>query len=293
VKTEPGPPGSKDRAAVREANEDRLRARACLVAPAFASVLTFLAGCGTALERGLIYHPSPTLEGTPAAFGLAFEDVEVTTADGVEIHGWLVPGPRPATLLYFHGNAGNISHRLPKIEAFHNRLGLSILIFDYRGYGRSKGVPGEEGTYSDARAMRAWIAERTSDPVVYLGASLGAAVATALATEEPPAALVLEAPFVSVQAMASATLPGSGWLFRTRYDTLGRISRVGAPLLVLHGDADEVVPYRQGRAIFDAAAGPKAFAAIPGAHHNDAHKVGGDAYWEAWSAFLTANLPGW
>jgi fermentation-respiration switch protein FrsA (DUF1100 family) len=263
------------------------------VAPFLASALALLSGCGTALERGLIYHPSPTLEGTPAAFGLAFEDVDVTTADGVEIHGWLVPGPRPATLLYCHGNAGNISHRLPKIEALHDRLGLSILIFDYRGYGRSKGVPGEEGTYSDARAMRAWIAGRSSGPVVYLGASLGAAVATALAAEEPPAALVLEAPFVSVQAMASATVPGAGWLFRTRYDTLGAVRRVRAPLLVLHGDADEVVPFRQGRAVFEAAAEPKVFAAIPGARHNDAHAVGGDAYWEAWSTFLAANVEGW
>ena len=263
------------------------------MASALAPVLALLSGCGTAIERGLIYHPSTTLEGTPAAFGLEYEDVEVTTADGVEIHGWLVPGPRPATLLYCHGNAGNISHRLPKIEMLHNRLGLSILIFDYRGYGRSKGVPDEEGTYSDARAMRAWIEARSSEPVVYLGASLGAAVAAALAAEDPPAALVLEAPFVSVQAMASATLPGAGWLFRTRYDTLGMISRARAPLLVLHGDADEVVPYRQGRAVFDAATEPKVFATIPGAHHNDAHEVGGDVYWEAWSAFLAAHLGGW
>ncbi|HWC02401.1 MAG TPA: alpha/beta hydrolase [Methylomirabilota bacterium] len=263
------------------------------MAPALVSVLAFLSGCGTALERGLIYHPSTTIEGTPAGLGLAFEDVEAVTADGVQIHGWLVPGPRPATLLYCHGNAGNVSHRLQKIAALHNRLGLSILIFDYRGYGRSQGVPGEQGTYADARAMRAWIAGRGSGPVVYLGASLGAAVATALAAEDAPAALVLEAPFASVQAMASATLPGAGWLFRTRYDTRGTIGRVRAPLLVLHGDADEVVPHRQGRAVFDAAAEPKVFAAMPGAHHNDVLEVGGEAYWRAWTAFLAAHLAGW
>jgi fermentation-respiration switch protein FrsA (DUF1100 family) len=244
-----------------------------------ASALTFLAGCGTALERGLIYHPSTTLAGTPAAFGLPYEDVEVTTADGVSIHGWLLPGPRPATLLYCHGNAGNISHRLPKLEAF-NRLGLSILIFDYRGYGRSAGSPDEAGTYADARAMREWLRARDAGPMVYFGESLGAAVATALAAEDPPAALVLEAPFESVPAMASATVPGAGWLFRTRYDTLGTVGRVEAPLLVLHGDADEVVPYRQGRAVFDAAAAPKVFVTIPGARHNDAHEAGGEVYWE-------------
>jgi uncharacterized protein len=260
------------------------------VRPFVASALTLLAGCGTALERGLIYHPSTTLEGTPAALGLPFEDVEVTTADGVDIHGWLVPGPRPATLLYCHGNAGNISHRLAKLEAFHNRLGLSILIFDYRGYGRSAGVPDEAGTYADARAVREWLRARDAGPVVYLGASLGAAVATRLAAEDSPAALVLEAPFESVQAMASATVPGAGWLFRTRYDTLGTVGRVGVPLLVLHGDADEVVPRRQGRAVFDAAAQPKVFVTIPGAHHNDAHEAGGEVYWDAWTTFLAAHL---
>ena len=258
--------------------------------PVLASALALLSGCGTVVERGLIYHPSKTLEGTPAAFGLAYEDVEVTTEDGVQIHGWLVPGPRPGTLLYCHGNAGNISHRLSKLEAFHNRLGLSILIFDYRGYGRSEGVPSEAGTYADARAVNSWLRERDPGPVIYLGVSLGAAVAAALAVEDPPAALVLEAPFASVQAMASATVPGAGWLFRTRYDTLEAVRRVAAPLLVLHGDADEVVPYRQGRAVFDAASEPKVFVPIPGAHHNDAHEVGGETYWEAWTALLAAHL---
>jgi uncharacterized protein len=257
-----------------------------LLAPA----LALLSGCGTALERGLIYHPSRTIEGTPAAIGLAYEDVEVTTEDGVEIHGWLVPGPGNGTLLYCHGNAGNISHRLSKIEAFHNRLGLSILIFDYRGYGKSEGVPSEAGTYADARAMNTWLRERDSGPVVYFGESLGAAVVAHLASEEPPAALALEAPFASVQAMASATLPGAGWLFRTRYDTLGVVGRAGAPLLVLHGDADEVVPQRQGRAVFDAALEPKIFVTLPGARHNDAHEAGGEIYWEAWTAFLAAYL---
>jgi fermentation-respiration switch protein FrsA (DUF1100 family) len=263
-----------------------------VVSSFLASALALLSGCGTALERGLIYHPSTALEGTPAVLGLPFEDVEVTTADGVEIHGWLVPGPRPATLLYCHGNAGNISHRLPKLEAFHNRLGLSILIFDYRGYGRSTGVPSEAGTYADARAVREWLREREPGPVVYLGASLGAAVATMLAAEDPPAALVLEAPFASVQAMASATVPGAGWLFRTRYDTLGTVGGVDAPLLVFHGDADEVVPYRQGRAVFEAASEPKTFVSLPGARHNDAHQAGGETYWRAWTRFLAAHLPG-
>jgi fermentation-respiration switch protein FrsA (DUF1100 family) len=153
-------------------------------------------------------------------------------------------------------------------------------------------VPGEAGTYADARAMRGWLRARSGGPIVYLGASLGAAVAVALASEEPPAALVLEAPFASVQAMAHATVPGAGWLFRTRYDTLGTVGRVRAPVLIFHGDADEVVPYRQGRAVFEAAREPKVFQTIPRGRHNDLLEAGGETYWRAWTEFLAAHLPG-
>lgn len=256
-------------------------------------MLAFLTGCGSAIERSLIYYPVGPLAGSPANVGLPHEDVTVTTADGVRIHGWYLPGRRAATVLYCHGNAGNVSHRLDKLSGLHHRLGLSVLIFDYRGYGRSAGSPDEAGTYADARAMRGWLRARAARPVLYLGESLGAAVATALAAEDPPAALVLEAPFASVRAMADAVLPGAGRLFRTRYDTLATIRRVRTPVLVLHGDADEVVPWRQGRAVFDAAPGPKALATLPGARHNDAHLAAGDAYWRAWEAFLPAHLPGW
>jgi fermentation-respiration switch protein FrsA (DUF1100 family) len=171
---------------------------------------------------------------------------------------------------------------------------MGILLFDYRGYGESRGTPSEAGTYRDARAFRAWLARRAPrTPVVYFGRSLGAAVATHLAVEDPPAALVLETPFISVPAMANATIPGAGILFRTRYDTQERIRQVRAPVLVLHGDADEVVPLRQGRAVFDAAPEPKAFVVIPGARHNDTYLVGGEPYWQAWESFLAAHVPGW
>jgi fermentation-respiration switch protein FrsA (DUF1100 family) len=125
--------------------------------------------------------------------------------------------------------------------------------------------------------------------VVYFGRSLGAAVAAVLAEEDRPAALILETPFTSVQAMAHQTLPGAGYLFRTRFDTLARIGRIPVPLLVLHGDADEVIPFRHGEAVFAAAAEPKTFVRIPGARHNDTWLVGGSAYWDAWTRFLTAH----
>ncbi|HSE95952.1 MAG TPA: alpha/beta hydrolase [Methylomirabilota bacterium] len=256
------------------------------------TALGFLGGCGAAIERGFIYYPASLLVGTPRDLGLPFEDVHPVAADGVRLHGWFVPGPRAVTLLWCHGNAGNISHRLENLGEIHRRLGVGILLFDYRGYGRSEGVPSEAGLYADARAFRAWLRARPGsdrEPVVYFGRSLGAAVAAALAEEDRPAALILETPFISVQAMANQTLPGAGYLFRTRFDTLDRIGRIPVPLLVLHGDADEVVPFRHGEAIFAAAAEPKTFVRIPGSRHNETWEVGGSAYWDAWTRFLTAH----
>jgi hypothetical protein len=259
------------------------------------TALGVLAGCGEAFERGFIYYPFGPLVGTPSNLGLAFEDVNLAAADGTRLHGWFVPGSRAATLLWCHGNAGNISHRLDNLAEIHRRLGLGVLLFDYRGYGRSEGVPSEAGLYADARAFRAWLRTRPGaegEPVIYFGRSLGAAVAAVLAEEEPPTALILETPFTSVQAMANQTLPGAGYLFRTRFDTLARIPRIAVPLLVLHGDADEVVPFRHGEAVFAAAAEPKTFVRIPRARHNDTWAVGGPAYWEAWARFLAAHVPG-
>jgi fermentation-respiration switch protein FrsA (DUF1100 family) len=258
------------------------------------TLLAFLSGCGSGLERSLIYYPSRRLEATPAVHRLPFENVRVTAEDGVRLHGWYVPGARAVTVLWCHGNAGNISHRLDNLRLLRERLGVGTLLFDYRGYGESEGAPSEAGTYRDARAFRAWLRTRgTAGPVVYFGRSLGAAVAAQLAAEDPPAALVLETPFTSVQAMANGTLPGIGYLFHTRYDTLRRVREIRAPLLLLHGDADEVVPYRHGQAVFEAAAEPKRFVRIPGARHNDTYLVGGPAYWAAWESFLAAHLPGW
>jgi len=265
-----------------------------------ATTLALLAGCGSTVERSLIYYPTRRLEATPRDYGLAFEEVRLAAEDNVRLHGWYVPGRRPVTLLWCHGNAGNISHRLENLRLIHDRLGVGVLIFDYRGYGESEGVPSEVGTYRDARAFRAWQRRHPlagPTPVVYFGRSLGAAVATTLAAEDPPTALILETPFASVRAMASVTLPVVGYLagllLRTRYDTLGRIDQVHVPVLVLHGDADEVVPFEQGRAVFEAAREPKAFVTIPRAHHNDTYLVGGEPYWQAWERFLAAHVPGW
>jgi fermentation-respiration switch protein FrsA (DUF1100 family) len=254
----------------------------------------FTWGCRETVERTLIYFPSRELIGTPSSLGLAYRDVWFHAEDGVRLHGWYVPGRLPVTLLWFHGNAGNISDRLDNIREIHHRLGIGVFIFDYRGYGRSDGRPTESGLYQDARAAReALIREGVpADRIVYFGRSLGAPVAVELALAAPPPALILETPFLSVPAMANRTLPGIGFLFKTRYDSLPKIGRIRSRLLILHGDADEVVPYDHGRRLFEAAPDPKAFHTIRGAHHNDTYVVGGPDYWAAWARFLAPLLSG-
>lgn len=243
------------------------------------------------IERHFIYFPVRELEGDPSHWGLAFEDIFLTTSDGVRIHGWFVPGKRDVTWLWFHGNAGNISHRLDNLRLLHDELEVSVFILGYRGYGRSEGSPSEEGTYLDAEAALAYLRSRPDvahDRIVYFGQSLGAAVAVELAARHPPLALILESPLPSVPYMARRTYPFlTIWPFlRTRYDALARIGHVQAPLLVLHGDRDSIVPMEAGKMLFDAANEPKEFYTIHGADHNDTYVVGGKAYFAALSRFL-------
>jgi hypothetical protein len=242
-------------------------------------------------EKQLIYFPMPDHDVTPAALGLPHEDLELRAEDGVRLHGWFLPvkGSRRAVLVC-HGNAGNVSHRLDRAMLMQSRLGVDVLLFDYRGYGRSEGSPDEEGTYRDARAAYRWLREHGQGPerIVLFGESLGSAVAVELALGAEARALVLESPFTSVPDMARAVywfLPV--WpLVRTRYDTLAKAPRLRLPLFVLHGDRDEIVPFSQGRRVFEAAPEPKRFYAIPGASHNDTYFVGGEPYWRALGEFF-------
>lgn len=244
-------------------------------------------------ERRLIYFPFRTLELTPASLGLRHKEARLIAEDGVELHAWLLPLARaPRTILVCNGNAGNMSNRLDRAREMQRRLGVSVLLFDYRGYGRSGGSPDEQGTYRDARAAYRYAVEAQGvapQDLVLFGESLGAAVAVQLALEKPAAALILESAFTSIPDMARAAypfLPPVGPLIRTRYETITKVPRLGLPLLVLHGERDKIVPLAQGRRVFEAAAGPKRFFAIPGAGHNDTYVSGGDAYWRALGEFL-------
>ena len=243
------------------------------------------------IERAFLYFPSGTLEATPADAGLAYEDVLLDASDGVRVHGWFVPGSHPVTLLWFHGNAGNIGTRVPWIRDLHAATGFSIFILDYRGYGRSEGRPSETALYRDATAALEHLrADPRVDParVVYFGRSLGSAVAAELATRHPPMALVLETPFPSLRWLAREVYP---WLpttrlLRERYDTEQRGALIGVPALVIHGERDEIVPVTGSRRVADALAGEVELFVVPGARHNDVPVVGGPDYYRRLIEFV-------
>ncbi len=245
-------------------------------------------------EEKLIYFPLRDIEMTPEDLALPFEDCWLTVEDGSRLHGWFFPveGAR-FTVLVCHGNAGNISHRLDRVLLMRAKLQTDIMLFDYRGYGRSDGSPGEQETYRDGRAAYEFLIDQRQvapERLILFGESLGAAVAVQLALEVPAKALILESAFTSIPDMARAIYPflPVRSLLRTRYDNLAKIGDVGVPLLILHGTRDGTVPFEQGKRLFEAAPDPKHFFAIPGAGHNDTFLAGGDAYWRAWKDFLSS-----
>lgn len=231
-----------------------------------------------ALLRGLLYFPMRPSGLTPAAARLDFEDLSFRAEDGVELHGWWIPAERrragrPAVhLLLCHGNAGSIEDRLVHARSLVD-AGVDVLLFDYRGYGRSQGSPSEAGTYLDARAARqALLARKGIDPsrVVYLGESLGGGVALELALAHPPRGLVLQSAFTSIRDMARFHYPFIPQaLVPDAYPNLARVPQLRAPLLVLHGDADDIVPVAAGEALHAAAPEPKRLLILRGLGHND------------------------
>jgi uncharacterized protein len=234
--------------------------------------------------------PSRQLAASPADIGLEYEALRISTADGEELDAWWVPArDERGVMLFFHGNAGNISHRLDSLGIF-NRLGLSVLILDYRGYGQSTGRPSEEGTYEDARAAWRYLAgERGIDDarIVLFGRSLGAAVATRLAVEHRPRALIVESGFRSVPDLAAELywfLPVRA-LARVEYPVEKLIARVQAPVLVIHSSEDDIIPFSHGRALYAAANPPKTLLELRGGH-NTGFLLSGRAYVEGLDAFL-------
>ena len=249
-------------------------------------------------QARLLYYPnlpSRAVVATPEWIGLAYEPVEIVTDDGVRLDGWFLPAtkePRGA-LLFFHGNAGNISHRLDSLGIFHD-LGLAVLIFDYRGYGRSDGRISEQGTYLDAQAAWRYLTEQRRIPeenVVLFGRSLGAAIAAYLASEHGPAALIIESSFTSVPDFAASYywMYPVRWLVRFRYDVREYLRSVACPVLIVHSPDDEIIPFRHGRDLFAGANEPKEFLEIRGGH-NEGFLASGRDYVGGLDAFLSKHL---
>lgn len=234
--------------------------------------------------------PSRQVEATPADIGLAFQALTLSTADGEALAGWFIPASAArGTLLYLHGNGGNIGHRLDQIEVFH-RLGLNVLIIDYRGYGASSGKPSEEGTYQDALAAWNYLTQEkrlAPERVVVFGESLGGSVAAWLAARHTPAGLVIYASFTSVPEMAQALYPmfPASRLARYRYDTRAALRGVNCPVLILHSPEDEIIPFSHGQALLAAAREPKRLIELRGGH-NDALEVSREVYTREIGAFL-------
>ncbi|MDA0733111.1 MAG: alpha/beta hydrolase [Chloroflexi bacterium] len=246
------------------------------------------------LERMFIFFPTREVFYTPKMVGVAYEDVYFRTYAGQRLHGWYVPGTgdTDVTWLWFHGNGGNIGHRVEEIAQIHRRLGVNLFIFDYRGYGKSQGGPSEKATYRDARAALEYLNSRpdfAQERLVYFGRSLGAAVSVELAIEHPPMGMILVSPFASLSDMAKIAYPQiqfASWLAGKRYDSLARINQVVVPSIIIHGEQDEIVPVSQGRKLYQAANHPKQFLGLPAAGHNDTNTAGGGLYWDTLAEFL-------
>lgn len=246
-----------------------------------ASLYAALVLVAFAFQNQLLFLPSSDHVMTPSDMGLSFEDVRIPTSDGERLHGWMVRAlnetraqnaeDSDGTILFFHGNAGNISSRVPLARGF-AELGYDVLLVDYRGYGKSTGRPTEEGLYDDARAAWQYLTADRSVPendIVIYGRSLGGGPAAWLATQVEARALVLESTFTSVPDIAAHHYPflPVRWLSRIRFDTESRVGRVEMPVHIIHGRNDEVVPFEHGEALHASARSPKSFTATGDSHN--------------------------
>jgi len=234
------------------------------------------------MQPSFLYRPIREILYDPGDMDLAFEKVALQTEDGLKLAGWYVPavGAR-YTILFCHGNSGNISHRLDTVNLW-NELGFNILVFDYRGYGQSQGKPSEEGTYMDARAAWQWL--RTvkhipADRIIVHGRSLGGAIAARLAAQVEPAGLIVESTFTSYEDIGKSFYPylPVHWFASFKYRTIDAVQQVRCPVLVVHSRNDELVPFEFGRRLFEAAPEPKRFVEIDGSH-NDGFLFSGQVY---------------
>ncbi len=246
-------------------------------------------------EPRLVFFPSSYPAGYwhPQIAGLHVEDVWLTTADAVKIHGWFVPhDSAAANLIMAHGNGGNLSDRLEWLTLLHEHIPANLFMFDYRGYGRSAGKPSEDGCYRDAEAAHDYLRGKfPALPIIAHGHSLGGAVMIELACRRALQGLIVESSFTHARDMARlmfGPLPVY-WLAKMKWASIDKVSRLTIPKLFLHGDRDGVIPYALGQQLYAHAAEPKQFVTLPGADHNDTYLVGGERYFQAVKNFVLAN----
>ena len=243
------------------------------------------------IESFFVFYPQSSFDFAPEGLCLKYKEVYFHSEDGERLHGWFFPletgGP---VILFFHGNAGNISHRLDNIRLLLER-DVQVFIFDYRGYGKSSGTPSEKGVYMDGRAAYDYLAKEeriASENIVLFGRSLGASVAIDTALNRYARSIIIESGFTSVRDMAKGMFPFNllNFAIPPNYNNLNKIGNLSMPKLIMHGEEDEIVPLSMGKRLFDAANAPKYFYSIKGAGHNDIYVVGGEKYFKAFIDFV-------
>lgn len=245
-------------------------------------------------QSNQVYHPDRVIYANPESIGLYFENISFETSDGVRLSGWFIPKENASgVILFCHGNAGNLSHRLETIQIFHD-LGLDTFIFDYRGFGHSEGKPSEDGTYRDTEAAWQYLVHARKvhpDKVIIMGRSLGGAIAAWLARRHTPGVLIVESTFTSVADVVAKLYPylPIRLLLRFKYDTVEYLSQVKCPVLVVHSRDDEMIPFTHGQRLFETANEPKQFLEITGSH-TDGFLTTGTRYQEGLGQFISDNL---
>lgn len=241
------------------------------------------------LEDQFIYYPEQPYFAHPKDYGWPYQDIWITTEDDVRIHGWWIGAPEHETqVLFLHGNAGNISHRLDRLASL-GKIPARFLLLDYRGYGQSEGKPSEKGLYKDAHAAYQYLLDQGTSPdkLVVFGESLGGAVAIDLASTKKVGRLIAESTFTSLRDMANIVMPWVPSAFVSNgFQSIEKLSKVHVPLLIIHGTNDSIVPFEMGKKLYENAKTPKKFFEVPGADHNDVYVVGGDPYRQKITRFI-------
>jgi alpha-beta hydrolase superfamily lysophospholipase len=223
-------------------------------------------------QKHFLYFPLKELEATPQDIGLPFKEVNLKTSDDCQIHGWFIGDQKAKdVVLFYHGNAGNISHRLDSIDIFY-RLGFNVFIFDYRGYGRSEGDPSEEGTYLDSEAAWQYLVNKEKIPpkqIILFGRSLGGAIAACQATKVKAKCIILESTFTSVPDFGARIYPflPIRWISKFLYDTRANLKHIDIPVLIIHSQDDELIPFSYGKQLYKAANQPKELLILTGSHN--------------------------